>query len=97
MKTVSFDNLFESEMLKTSKTIENSNSTKISNLKNIVMSIIKNELSEKQRTVLDMYFVKKMNCSQIANQLNVNKSTISKTKSRAFQTIYKILKYYDFR
>lgn len=38
-----------------------------------------------------------MNCSQIANQLNVNKSTISRTKSRAFQTIYKILKYYDFR
>lgn len=59
MKTVSFDNLFESEMLKTSKTIENSNSTKISNLKNIVISIIKNELSEKQRAILDMYFVKK--------------------------------------
>lgn len=97
MKTVSFDNLFESEMLKTSKTIENSNSTKISNLKHIVISIIKNELSEKQRAILDMYFVKKMNCSQIANQLNVNKSTISRTKSRAFQTIYKILKYYNFR
>lgn len=97
MKTVSFDNLFESDILKTSKTNENSNSTKISNLKNIVTSIIKNELSEKQKIILDMYFVKKMNCNEIANQLNVNKSTISRTKSRAFQTIYKILKYYDFR
>lgn len=97
MKTLSFDHLFESNMLKTSKTRENSNSTKISNIKNIVISIIKNELSEKQKNILNMYFIQKMNYSQIANQLNVNKSTISRTKSRAFQTIYRILQYYDFR
>lgn len=97
MKTVSFDHLFESDMLKTFKTKENSNSKKISNIKNIVFSIIKNELSEKQRKILNMYFVQKMTYSQIANQLNVNKSTVSRTKSRAFQTIYKILQYYDFR
>lgn len=97
MKILSFDHLFESNMLKISKTKENSNSTKISNIKNIVLSIIKNELSEKQKNILNMYFVQKMNYSQIANQLNINKSTVSRTKSRAFQTIYKILKYYDFR
>lgn len=97
MKTLSFDHLFESNMLKISKTKENSNSTNISNIKNIVFSIIKNELSEKQKNILNMYFVQKMNYSQIANQLNVHKSTVSRTKSRAFQTIYKILQYYDFR
>ena len=97
MKNVSFHHLFESDMLKTSKIKENSNSAKISDIKNIVFSIIKNELSDKQKKILNMYFVKKMNYSQIANQLNVNKSTVSRTKSRAFKTIYKILQYYDFR
>lgn len=96
MKNISFDYLFESDIAKIVKKKGTSNAIKIETLKRMVTLIIKQELSEKQRTILDMYFVRGLKYNQIAEILNVSKSTVSRTKSRALKTIYKILKYYDF-
>ena len=96
MKNISFDYLFESDIAKIVKKKETSNAVKIETLKRMVKLIIKQELSEKQRTILDMYFVRRLKYNQIAAILNVSKSTVSRTKARALKTIYKILKYYDF-
>ena len=96
MKNVSYDYLFESDIAKIVKKKGASNAVKIETLKRMVSLIVKQELSSRQRKILDMYFVRNLKYKQIAEILNVSKSTISRTKSRALKTIYKILKYYDF-
>ena len=97
MRIVSFDHLFESDMAKLAKLAENSNSEKIQTLKRMVSLVILEELSDRQREVLDMYFNQKMNFSQIARTLKVNKSTVSRIKTCAFNKIRRILKYYNVR
>lgn len=97
MKTVSFDYLFESDIAKIVKKKGTSNTLKLEALKKMVALIIKQELTEKQRKIIDMYFVRGMKYTQIAEILKVNKSTISRTKARALKTIERILKYYDFK
>lgn len=96
MKNISFDYLFESDIAKIVKKKGTSNAIKIETLKRMVKLIVQKELSERQRTILELYFVRGLKYFQIAEILRVNKSTISRTKKRAFRTIYKILKYYEF-
>lgn len=97
MKNISFDHIFESDAAKIVKKHGSSNTKQIEHLKRTVALIIKEELTKKQREILDMYFFRGMNCTQIAKTLKVNKSTISRTKSRGLATIAKMLKYYNFR
>lgn len=97
MKNVSFDCLFESDLAKIVQKKGSSNKLKIDTLKKMVALIVKQELSKKQQKILKLYFVDGLRYNEIAKMLNVNKSTISRTKTRAFRTIEKILKYYDFR
>lgn len=97
MKNVSYDNLFESDLAKIVQKKGASNKHKIETLKKTISLIIKQELSPKQQKILKLYFVQGFKYNQIAKILNVNKSTISRAKTRAFKTIENILKYYDFR
>ena len=97
MKNVSFDCLFDSDLAKIVQKKGSSNKPKIDTLKKMVALIVKQELSKKQQKILKLYFVDGLKYNEIAKMLNVNKSTISRTKTRAFKTIEKILKYYDFR
>ena len=97
MKNVSYDNLFESDLAKIVQKKGASNKHKIETLKETISLIIKQELSPKQQKILKLYFVQGFKYNQIAKILNVNKSTISRAKTRAFKTIENILKYYDFR
>ena len=94
MKNVSFDSLFEADHAKLVSNKESSNSSTLLNLKKIVAKIINSELTEKQKQIIDLYFVKQLPYSKIAEILKINKSTISRTKSRAIKIISKILKYY---
>ena len=96
MKNVSFDYLFESDIAKIVRKKGTSNAIKIETLKRMVKLIVKKELSQRQRTILELYFVRKLKYFQIAQVLNISKSTVSRTKKRAFNTIYRILKYYEF-
>ena len=97
MKNMSFDCLFDSDLAKIVQKKGSSNKPKIDTLKKMVALIVKQELSKKQQKILKLYFVDGLKYNEIAKMLNVNKSTISRTKTRAFKTIEKILKYYDFR
>ena len=89
MKNVSFDYLFESDIAKIVKKKGASNAIKIETLKRMVKLIIKKELNKRQRTILELYFVRNLKYFQIAQILNISKSTVSKKKKKA-------LKYYEF-
>ncbi len=97
MKNISFDYLFESDIAKIVKKEGTSNAIKIETLKRMVALIIKQELTPRQRTILELYFVRGLKYFQIAKILNISKSSVSRTKKRAFNTIYKILRYYNFK
>lgn len=51
------------------------------------------ELTPRQRQVLELYFDQGMNIPQIAGELGLNPSTVSRTLRRAKDRLYRCLRY----
>ena len=51
------------------------------------------ELTERQQQVLTLFFDRQMNMTEIAAQLGVHRSTVSRTVKRAKQRLYRCLRY----
>ena len=51
------------------------------------------ELTPRQRQMLELYFDRGMNIPQIAGELGVNPSTVSRTLRRAMDRLYRCLRY----
>lgn len=60
----------------------------------IMRSVVENELSERQRQVINLYYFQKVNIPEIAKMLGVNRSTVSRTISRGRRNIMEKLKYF---
>lgn len=65
-----------------------------SRLKKILLKIIKNELTEKQRQIVIMYYFRNMSTLEIARQENITPQAVSALMARAKTRIFRILKYY---
>ncbi|MDE6519341.1 MAG: sigma-70 family RNA polymerase sigma factor [Ruminococcus sp.] len=65
-----------------------------SRLKKILVKVIQNELTEKQRNIVLMYYYKNMDMTEISKHTGVTVQAVSATMARARLRIYKILKYY---
>lgn len=59
--------------------------------------VIANELTLKQKEVVLMYFFEGKNIVQIAKELNVNKSTVSRNLHAALKNLKKYMSYCKFR
>ena len=55
------------------------------------------ELTPRQREILALYIDRGMTMSQIAQQLRINKSTVSRSLRRAFQRLRRCLEYSLYR
>jgi len=51
------------------------------------------ELTSRQRQVLELYYDQGMNIPRIAEELGVNRSTVSRTLRRARERLYRCLRY----
>ena len=71
----------------------NSNSELVLRLRQNLARARAQELTRRQQEVLQLYFDQGMNMSQIARELGVSSSTISRTVRRAKRRLYKYLKY----
>lgn len=60
----------------------------------IMRNIIENELSERQRQMIGLYYFRRMNIPEIAEMLGVNRSTVSRTLSRGRRNILEKMKYF---
>lgn len=60
----------------------------------VMRNVIENELSERQRQMITLYYFQKMNIPEIARELGVNRSTVSRTVSRGRRNIMEKLKYF---
>ncbi len=59
--------------------------------------IINEDLTKTQKQYIIMYYLNNMKIPEIARELGVNKSTVSRTIQRAKNRIYERLKYTNFR
>lgn len=55
--------------------------------------VIENELTSRQRQMVEMYYFQEKNVTEIADELGLNISTVSKTLSRGKNRIRRFLKY----
>lgn len=74
--------------------VSESNSARHSLMVKVLRNVIENELSRRQRQMITLYYFRKMNIPEIADELGVNKSTVSRTISRGRRNIMEKLKYF---
>ena len=60
-------------------------------LKNLPIAV--DELSPRQRQILAMRFYQNMRVTDIAVELGISKSAVSKSLSRSISTLFKVLRY----
>lgn len=73
---------------------ESNNSEKHRLMLKIMRNIIENELTDRQRQMIGLYYFKRMNIPEIAELLKVNRSTVSRTISRGRRNIMEKMKYF---
>ena len=69
------------------------NDEQMERLRRNLKRVRERELTARQRQVLALYYDRKMNIPQIAGELGVNRSTISRTIRRAKKRIHRYLQY----
>ena len=65
-----------------------------SRLKKLLLNVINNELTPRQKEIIMLYYFKNTNIVTIAKKLEITPQAVSAVISRAKVRIYKILKYY---
>ncbi|MDR1674175.1 MAG: sigma-70 family RNA polymerase sigma factor [Oscillospiraceae bacterium] len=95
MKRVPFEVLeFDSKIIEAWRN-ENAydNSGQIAKIKRALAEVIKNDLTPRQKELITMYYYDGENIPAIANSLEINRSTVSRTLARARKNISDRLKY----
>ena len=72
---------------------EEDNAADVRRVKRNLRMAMKEELTDRQQRIVYMRFVENKTVSAIARELGVDKSTISRTLTRAIARIRKVLKY----
>ena len=68
--------------------------SKRANVKRVLLRVIENELTERQKQIINLYYFKNMNIVSIAEKLEVSPASVSITMKRARNTIIKYMQYY---
>ncbi len=66
----------------------------VKRLKKLLLNVINNELTPRQKEIIVLYYFKNTNIVTIARQLGVTPQAVSAVISRAKIRMYKIIKYY---
>lgn len=81
-------------MMEYNKAFEHTNEYEYKKLLKILSKIVIGELTERQRECIILRYYKNLTVTQIACELGVGKSTVSRHISKAKSRLHKILKYY---
>jgi len=73
---------------------ESNNSEKHRLMLKILRKVIAEELTERQREMITLYYFDRANIPQIAEMLGVNRSTVSRTITRGRRNIMEKMKYF---
>ena len=67
---------------------------KTSRLRSILLKIINNELTPRQKEIIMLYYFKDKDTTEIAVQLGVSPQAVSAARARARLRLFKVLRYY---
>ncbi len=95
MKKLSLDIMFN--VSDTSLEEVSDNTPRLDCAKHVLHEIIKDNLTHRQKQIILLYFFENKNTVEIAELLDINKSTVSRTLKRAVNNISKYIRYYKFR
>lgn len=85
--------VYAADMAVYARQISQDNSREMSRLKRNLMRALREDVTDRQRQVLYLYYVKGMNMKEIGRQLGVDKSTVSRTIKRGEQRLRRCLRY----
>ncbi|MBQ8960973.1 MAG: sigma-70 family RNA polymerase sigma factor [Ruminococcus sp.] len=63
-------------------------------LRRVLLNVIKNELTPRQKEIIMLYYFKNIDTVQIGKMLGITPQAVSGAMARARLRMYKILKYY---
>lgn len=81
------------EMAAYVRQIASDNAGEHSRLKRNLIRAIREELTDRQRQVLTMYYLREMTINQIGAELEIYPSTVYRTLRRAEQRLFRCLRY----
>lgn len=87
------NNEFEGDMAAYLRSVASDNDAAISRLKRNLRLARQEELTPRQAQLLHLYFDEEMTMTEIARALNISKSTVSRTISRAKGRLERCLRY----
>lgn len=70
------------------------NAEQLRTIKTALRSVMEEELSDRQRQIIEMHYFQGMNNAQIARALHLNPSTVGRTRKRAEHNIYRTLRFF---
>lgn len=65
-----------------------------SRLKRVMLNVINNDLTPRQKEIIVLYYFKDKNTTEISEQLGVSPQAVSAARARARLRMLRILKYY---
>ena len=69
------------------------NHARLERLLNNLPVAMEQELTERQKTILEMHYFRGLTVSQIAAELGISKSTVSRSMARATERLFCVLRY----
>ena len=94
MQTVSYDNTFGMvDLAVYTELMADDNRDQINRLKRNLTHALRQDITQRQREYMMLYYGKSMSMEAIAQQCGVNKSTVSRTLKRGRQRLYRCLRY----
>lgn len=94
MRTISYDNTFGMvDLAVYTNLMAEDNHDQLNRLKRNLTHALRQDITQRQREYMFLYYGKNMTMEDIANQFGVNKSTVSRTLKRGRQRLYRCLRY----
>ena len=94
MSSISYDNTFGLvDLAVYTRLMAEDNSKQINRLKRNLTHALRQDVTQRQREYMVLYYGQGMSMEAIAQQFGVNKSTVSRTLKRGRQRLYRCLRY----
>ena len=94
MRTVSYDNTFGLvDLAVYTELMADDNRDQMNRLKRNLTHALRQDITERQREYMILYYGRGMSMEAIAKEVGVNKSTVSRTLKRGRQRLYRCLRY----
>ena len=94
MRTVSYDNTFGLvDLAVYTQLMADDNRDQMNRLKRNLTHALRQDITQRQREYMMLYYGRGMSMEAIAQEMGVNKSTVSRTLKRGRQRLYRCLRY----